>query len=79
MATLADLQTAVTAEDTAIDAAIVLLNGLAQQIKDLTPNQAAIDALAADVSAKTAALAAAVTANTPTPPAPPTVPVETPQ
>ena len=78
MATLADLQAAVAAEDTAIDSAITLLNGLAQQIADLTPNQAAIDALAADVSAKTAALAAAITANTPTPPAPPTVDVVAP-
>ena len=65
MATLADVQAAVTAEDTVIDSAITLLNGLAAQIAALAPNQAAIDALAADVTAKTATLAAAVTANTP--------------
>ncbi len=65
MATLQDVQDAVTAEDTVIDSAIVLLQGLAQQIADLKPNQAAIDALAADVKAKSDALAAAVTANTP--------------
>lgn len=71
MATLADVQAAVTAEDTVVDSAITLLNGLAAQIAALQPNQAAIDALAADVSGKTAALAAAVTANTPAaPPAP---------
>lgn len=78
MATLADVQTAVTNEDTVIDSAITLLNGLAQQIKDLTPNQAAIDALAADVTSKTAALAAALTANTTVPPVAPTVPVVAP-
>lgn len=70
MATLADLQAAVAAEDTVIDSAITLLQGLAAQIAALTPNQAAIDALAADVSAKTQSLAAAVTANTPAAPAP---------
>lgn len=77
MATLADLQTAVTAEDNVVDSAITLLQGLTQQIAALQPNQAAIDALAADVTAKTQALAAAVAANTPagapapTPPANP--------
>lgn len=65
MASLADIQTAVTAEDTVIDSAVTLLQGLAQKIKDLAPNQAAIDALAADVTAKTDALAKAVTDNTP--------------
>jgi hypothetical protein len=75
MATLSDLQAAVTAEDTVIDSAITLLNGLAAQVAALQPNQAAIDALAADISAKTAQLANAVTANTPNPPAPATVPV----
>lgn len=68
MATLTDVQAAVTAEDTVVDSAIVLLTGLAAQIAALQPNQAAIDALAADVTAKTAALAAAVTANTPAAP-----------
>ncbi len=67
MATLADLQTAVAAEDTVIDSAITLLSGLAAAVAALQPNQAAIDALAADITTKTAALSAAVTANTPTP------------
>ncbi len=70
MATLADVQAAVAAEDTVIDSAIALLKGLAQQIADLKPNQAAIDALAADVGAKTKALADAVVANTPVGPEP---------
>ncbi len=65
MATLTDVQTDVTAEDTVVDSAVVLLQGLAAQIAALTPNQAAIDALAADVTAKTQVLANAVAANTP--------------
>lgn len=65
MATLQDLQAAVAAEDTVIDSAITLINGLAAQIAALQPDQAAIDALAADVKAKADALSAAVTANTP--------------
>lgn len=69
MATLADLQSAVTAEDTVIDSAVTLINGLAAQIAALKPNQAAIDSLAADVKARAASLSAAVAANTPTPPA----------
>jgi hypothetical protein len=70
MATLTDLQAAVTAEDTVVDSAITLLNGLAAQIAALQPNQAAIDALAADVTAKTKTLADAVAANTPAAAAP---------
>lgn len=64
MATLADLQVAVTAEDTVIDSAITLIQGLAAQVAALTPDQAAIDALAADIKAKSDNLAAAVAANT---------------
>lgn len=62
--TLANIQSAVAGEDTVIDSAITLLNGLAAQVAALEPNQAAIDALAADITNKTEALAAAVTANT---------------
>ncbi len=65
MATLADVQAAVTAEDTVIDSAIALLQGLAAQIAALAQNQAAIDALAADISAKTDALSQAIVQNTP--------------
>lgn len=70
MSTLADVQAKVTAEDTVIDSAIALLQGLAAQVAALTPDQAAIDALAADIGSKTDALAAAVAANTPAAPAP---------
>lgn len=70
MSTLADLQAAVTAEDTVIQSAITLIQGLAAQIAALQPNQAAIDALAADVSAQATALGTAVAAGTPATPAP---------
>jgi hypothetical protein len=70
MASLDALTKAVTAEDTVIDSALVLIQGMADQIKNLQPTQAAIDALAADVQAKSDALAAAVAANTPATPAP---------
>jgi chromosome segregation ATPase len=65
MKTLADLQADVTAEDTVIDSAETLLAGIVAQLKALQPNQAAIDALATDIEAKTASLSSAVAANTP--------------
>lgn len=65
---LDQLQAAVTAEGTVVDSAIVLLQGLAAKIAALTPDQAAIDALAAEVTAKTQALSDAVVANTPATP-----------
>lgn len=65
MATLSEVQELVAAENTVIDSAIVLLQNLAAQVAALTPSQAAIDALAADITAKTNELATAVTTNTP--------------
>ena len=62
---LDSLQAAVAAEDTVVDSAIALLQGLAAQVAALKPNQAAIDALAADITAKTQALSDAIVANTP--------------
>lgn len=70
MATLADVQAAVTAEDTVIDSAMALIQGLADKVAALAPNQAAIDALAADIKGKSDALAAAVAANTAAAPTP---------
>ena len=61
------LQAAVTAEDTVIDSAITLLQGLAAEIISLKNDPVALQALADDVTAKTTALSQAVTANTPTP------------
>lgn len=69
MTTIADVQALVAAEDAQIDKAIALLQGLAAAVAALPPDQASIDALAADITAKTAELAAEVTKDTP--PAPP--------
>ena len=65
MATLADLKAAVDAEKTVIESAVTLLQGLAEKVKNLEPNQEAIDALAAEIAGDTQELADAVTANTP--------------
>ncbi len=62
---LAELQANVAAEDSVIDSAIVLIQGLAAQIAALPADQAAIDALAADVKAKADALSQAVVTGTP--------------
>lgn len=64
---LDDLKAAVTAEDTVIDSAITLLQGLATQIASLKTDPAALQALSDEVKAKSQALADAVTANTPAP------------
>jgi len=48
-----------------VDSAIVLLNGLAQQLLDIRDDPAAIEALALELDAKANELAAAVVANTP--------------
>ena len=80
MAAIDDLTAAVTAENTVIDSAVVLLNGIPALIQTAidaamaagaTPAMLAqITALASDITAKTTVLATAVTANTPvvTPP-----------
>jgi ABC-type transporter Mla subunit MlaD len=69
--TLQSLQDAVTAENSVIDSAVTLIQGLAAEIAALKPTQEAIDALAASVKAKSDALAAAVSANTPASDPPP--------
>jgi uncharacterized protein YoxC len=66
---LARLQTEVTEMSGVVDSAIVLINGLAQQIRDLATDPAALAALADELDAKANALAAAISANT-APPAP---------
>lgn len=67
MKTLADLQADVAALADVDASAIALIQGLADQIRNLPPNDAAaIDALATQVEEQKAALAAAITANTPT-------------
>lgn len=60
-----DLQTAITAEGTVIDSAVVAFQGLATQIEQAAGDREASLALAAEVRAKSAALAAAIPQNTP--------------
>jgi hypothetical protein len=64
---LARLQTEVTEMAGVVDSAIVLINGLAAQIRALAGQPAELTKLADDLDAKAGALAAAVAANTPTP------------
>jgi tryptophanyl-tRNA synthetase len=71
MAALDDLQAAVTAEDTVIDSAITLLQGLAAALLAAGSDPGKLAALQSDIVTKTAALSAAVAANTPSAPATP--------
>ena len=70
MTVLTDLQAAVAAEDTVIDSAITLLQGLSAALTAAGTDPVALAALNADITAKTASLAAAITANTPAASAP---------
>lgn len=77
------LQAAETAESAEIDAAIADINALVNKLAVIPTSdpttQAAIDALAADMTAKTKALTNAVSSSTPTPtPTPTPVPAPTP-
>src|SRR5258706_10600020 len=74
MSTLDDLQAAVAAEDTVIDSAITLINGIPALIAAAGVDPAKLAALSADITAKSGALAAAVTANTSASTTPPAVP-----
>ena len=66
-AELERLTTEVTEIGAVVDSAVALINGLAQQIRDLATDPAALNALADELDTKANALAAAVAANTPTP------------
>ena len=80
---LTALTAAVAAEDTVIDSAVTLIQGIPKVVSDavkaalLTAGtadaaaQTAADAAAADIQGKTTALQAALTTNTPTPPVAP--------
>lgn len=72
MASLDRLTAEVAETKTAIDSALTLISGLAEQIRQLSPTQEALDKFADDLDAKQQEIAAAVTANTPA--APPTEP-----
>ncbi len=76
MAAIDDLAAAVAAEDTTIDSAVVLLNGIPALIAAAGTDPAKLAALQAAIVAKTATLAAAVVVGTPT--AVSTAQVETP-
>lgn len=75
---LDDLTAEVAAEGTVVQSAIVLINGLAQQIADAGTSQLALTALTGQLKAQAAALGAAVAANTPATPVPPAVTPPTP-
>jgi hypothetical protein len=68
MADLTDLQTAVANEHTVVQSAILLLNQLAQLVRDAGTDPAALADLADQIDAQAADLGAAVQANTPTAP-----------
>lgn len=65
MSAIDDLQAAVSKEDTVIDSAIALINGIPALIAAAGTDPAKLAALQSDITAKSTALAAAVTANTP--------------
>jgi|ERR1039458_5640931 hypothetical protein len=67
MAAIDDLAAAVAAEDTVIDSAVVLLQGIPALIAAAGTDPAALTKLQADITAKTTTLSAAVLARTPTP------------
>ena len=60
MAAIDDLQAAVAAEDTVIDGAITLIQGIPALIAAAGVDPAKLTALQADITAKSGALAAAV-------------------
>src|SRR5260370_20233843 len=71
MSAIDDLQAAVTAEDTVIDSAITLIQGIPALIAAAGVDPAKLTALQADITTKTKALADAVAANTPAAATPP--------
>lgn len=79
MATLDRLTQEVAETSTAVDSALTLIAGLAEQIRQLEPTQEALDGFADELDRKQQEIAAAVATNTPAPSstepaAPPTEP-----
>lgn len=68
MSALTDLQAAVAAEDTVIDSAVTLLQGLKAALDAAGTDPVALKALSDDIGAKTTGLSNAITANTPAAP-----------
>lgn len=71
---LTQLTAAVSADTDAVASATTLLGQLAQALRDAAGDPAAVNELAAQLDANTAALSAAVVANTPATTAPPAEP-----
>ena len=69
MSAVDDLAASVASEDTVIDGAVVLIQGIPGLIAAAGTDPAKLSALQADITAKTAVLAAAVAAGTPAAPA----------
>ncbi len=67
MAAIDDLEAAVAAEDSTIDAAVVLLQGIPALIAAAGTDPARLKALRDDITSRTTSLAAAVITGTPTP------------
>ena len=65
MSAVTDLQASVAAEDTVIDSAVTLLQGLSAALAAAGTDPVALAALKTDIDTKTQSLAAAVVANTP--------------
>ena len=72
MSALDNLKTAVTAQTTVDQSALTLIEGIASQLSTMAAsnNDAALQALADELTASTTPLASAVAANTPAAPAP---------
>jgi len=70
MATLQDINDAVTQQATVEQSVVLLLNQIVQQLKDAqaSGNPAALDAVVANIQANTKVLSDAVAANTPAQP-----------
>ena len=71
MADLSELQQEVEQLTDVVQSAVTLINGLSDEIKNLEPNQEAIDALASAIDAAAQNLANAVASNTPADPSTP--------
>ena len=78
MAAIDDLAAAVAKEDTVIQSAITLIQGIPALIAAAGVDPVKLAALQTDITAQTAALSAAVAANTPAAPAPAPAPAATP-
>ncbi len=68
MATLAELQAKIEANNNLTDSAVTMIQGLAAKLEEIKNDPVAIDALIASLNENNAELAAAISANTPADP-----------